>query len=78
MRKLAYEIMRVGAPGGLLDVFISGLRAGQPQVLSNGRIEKVGFLRDQRNLRAEFIESERPKIVSLQQDSPTRRVPEAK
>src|ERR1700757_4851503 len=77
MRKLGDKVVRVSALGGFFDLFIRGLRASQPQVLSHGGVEKIGLLRDESKLCSQVIESECSQIVSFQQDFATGRVPEA-
>ena len=76
-RQLGDELVRVSALRGFLDGFVGGLRLGQAQVLPNGGVEKVGLLRDQSNFCSQVIESERPQIVSFQQNFAMGGVPEA-
>ena len=78
MGELSYEIVRVGAICRFLDGFIRRLRLGQPQVLPNRSVEKIGLLRHESDLCPQVIESEGPKIVSLQQYSAAGGIPEPK
>ena len=62
------EIMSVGLPGRLLHFLLAGFGPSQAYIVPDGGVEKVGVLRDQRDLFPEGVQTELPNVVASQPD----------
>ena len=70
------ELVRLGGPGGRLDLRVGGVGAAEPDVVPQGRVEQERVLRHQGHQPAQVLGRESAHVVTADRDRAGAHVPE--
>ena len=74
VRERGDQVVDSGGPGGVLDLLVGGVRAGEAQVLADAGVEQVGLLGDHADCRRQRFEARIADVDPVDRDPPLLRL----